>query len=801
MRTFLLATCAIGVATCPGLAFAQSTARSTAAQASASADEPQEGVADIVVTAQRRAENLQRVPIAVTAINAARLETLGVRSVADIAKFTPSLSLDPSPSSPAFGSILNLRGQATTGGILQLEPTVGVYLDGVYMPGQGGFSAGNVLDVAQIEVLKGPQGTLYGRNTTGGAISITTAQPTDEFEGRVNAGIGNFGRRELNGVINIPLAEGLSTRFVAGYTNDDGFVRDLRSGQRLGNAESFVARGTLKAEMGAVTAVVRGDYTHAKGNGAPWQPVGILPNSPAATEYAAQKNGAAFTTPFFLFNTPVASGGCGRLTSTSPACLTAAQTFGALLAAAPGQAASEQGAGKAPNVLDRAFSSPGKSDVQFGGVSLDLSTDVGAVTLRSITGLRWLDNIVESDLDGLPQNILFSPNHQYARTFSQELQAFGKAIDNRLDYILGAYYYRMTGYEYNFARALPTINPNNPNTLLNDLGTKSWSVFGQTTFSLTDKLDVTGGLRYTDDRKTEVSRSFNPGGCQVPVADRINGACLGRFRAEADNFSYLVRVTYKPSDDLLFYAVHSTGFKGGGISAGSAAPGSYDPFLPEKAKNYEVGFKADLLDRKLRVNGAGFYVDYSDLQRSVVTVNASGAPVTRVTNAANARIQGLEAEVTVQPISHFTIVMTGSYTDAKYKKYITGVGATARDLSDRKFQGVSKWRGSISGNFRVLDGPTEVDLSGNYSYRSRFNVYEDASRNDPADHFQDGFGLAGARLTANHAATRTQVALWAQNIFDKRYRAASSDLSDTLGVNVSITGTPRTYGLSVTQQF
>ncbi|MDP3676320.1 MAG: TonB-dependent receptor [Novosphingobium sp.] len=827
MRAFLLTTCAIAAVSCPGLALAQSSSGPTTGQApvgdqtatpsgvpieaasgtdapaepAPGADEAQEGIQDIVVTAQRRSENLQRVPIAVTALNGDRLEQLGVRSVADIAKFTPSLSLDPSPSSPAFGSILNLRGQATTGGILQLEPTIGVYLDGVYMPGQGGVAAGGVLDVARIEVLKGPQGTLYGRNTTGGAISITTAQPTDEFEGRVSAGVGNFGHKELSGVINVPLAEGLSTRFVGGFTDDDGFIRNLPSGDKLGNARSYIARGTIKAEMGGVTALLRGDLTQAKGNGVPWQHVGLLPNSPGATEYAAQKNGAAFTTPFFFFNRPVASGGCGRLTTTSPACLTAAQTFGALIAAAPAQALTEAGAGKAPNTRDKALTSPGLSNVKFGGVSLDLTTDVGAVTLRSITGMRWLKNIVESDLDGLPQNILFSPNRQFARTFSQELQALGKTFDNRLEYILGAYYYHLDGYERNRAVALPTLNPNNPNTLLNDLGTKSWSVFGQATFALTDQLDVTGGLRYTDDEKTEVSRSFNPGGCQVPVADRIGGNCLGRFKANASNVSYLARLTYKPTDDLLFYAVHSTGFKGGGISAGSAAAGSYDPFRPEKVKNYEAGFKADLLDRKLRVNGAVYHVDYSELQRSIVTTNANGSPVTRVTNAADARIRGAEMEVTVQPISPVTIVMTGSYTDGQYGTYISGTGATARDLSDRKFQGVSKWRGSISGNVRVLDGPTEVDLSANYAYRSRFNVYEDVSLSNPDDHFQDGYGLAGARLTVNYTPTDTEVALWAQNIFDKRYRSAVTDLSDALGTNISLTGTPRTYGVSVTQRF
>jgi iron complex outermembrane receptor protein len=779
---------------------------SNTAFAQAPADDQQSaesanGVADIVVTAQRKSESLQDVPIAITAIDSARLQELGVRSVADIAKFTPSLSLDPPTSSPSFGAVLNLRGQATGNTILQQEPTVGVYLDGVYMPGQGGVNAGTVLDIARIEVLKGPQGTLYGRNTTGGAISITTAQPTDAFEGRVSGGIGNYGNRELNGVINVPLGEDVAARFVGGYSNGDGFARELRSGKRLGNAESFVARGTLKAETGGLTAILRGDYTQGKGGGAPWQLVGMLPNSPAATEYAAQKNGAAFTTPFFFFNTPVARGGCGGLPTTSAACLTAVQTFGALLAAAPAQALAEQGSGKAPNTLDKAYTNPTLSDIKLGGISLDLTGDVGGLTLRSISGVRWLKNIVEGDLDALPQNLVYSPNRQYARTFSQELQALGKGLDNRLDYIVGAYYYNLDGYENNFAVALPTLNPNNPNTLLNDLETKSWSAYGQATYSLTNQLDVTGGIRYTDDKKTQTSRSFNPSGCQIPVAERIGGACFGVFHANSNNVSYLARLTYKPSNDLLFYAVHSTGFKGGGLSAGSAAAGSYDPFRPEKVNNYEVGFKSDLLDRKLRINSSAFYVDYSDLQRSIVTTNANGSPVTRVTNAASARIKGLEAEVTIQPTSAVNIVMTGSYTDAHYLKYISGTGATARDLSARPFGGVSKWRGSVSANVRVLDGPTELDLSANYAYRGRFSLYEDAQRSDPADRFQDGYGLAGARLTMHHVATDTQVALWVQNLFDKRYRAVNVDLSDTLGTNISLTGMPRTYGVVVTKKF
>lgn len=157
--------------------------------------------------------------------------------------------------------------------------------------------------------------------------------------------------------------------------------------------------------------------------------------------------------------------------------------------------------------------------------------------------------------------------------------------------------------------------------------------------------------------------------------------------------------------------------------------------------------------------------------------------------------------MTIQPSSRFSVIMTGSYTDGKYKSYISGTGPTAIDKSDQQFQGVSKWRGSISANVRLLEGPTEIDLSANYAYRSRFAVYEEARRSDPADRFQNAYGLAGARLTLNHTPTNTEVALWAQNIFDVRYRSAVTDLSDTLGTNISLTGTPRTYGVSVTQKF
>lgn len=789
MRKLLLASCAVVAMAVPGLAAAQSASNQP------QASEERSGVVDIVVTAQRREESLQDVPIAVTALGGDQLAKLNVRELSDIALFTPSLSTDPQPASPSFGSAINLRGQATTNTILQLESTVGVYLDGVYIPGQSGFSAANVQDLARVEVLKGPQGTLYGRNTTGGAISITTAAPTDKFEGKISAGAGNYGNRELTGVLNIPLGSNVASRFVATYSNDDGFIRDVVSGKHLGNAESIAIRGAIRGEFGGLTAVLRGDYTHGQGNSVPWQLSDIQSFKPAGIEYAAQKYGAAFTGPFFFFQTPVAFGGCGGVAST-PACVTAAQTFGGILAGVPAAALAEPGAGKLPNTQNKALSDPGVMDIKFGGVSLDLSKEIGTITLRSISTIRWLDNIVDQDLDGLPQDILRGANSQYARQLTQELQLQGNT--DRLDYILGAFYYKMEdGYERNITTVLPTLNPASPNMIDNSVGTKSLSAFAQATYAITDQLDFTAGLRYTDDKKMLESFSRDKLQCQIPVEDRINGTCNAKFSTGADNVSYLLRLSYQPSNDLLFYAVHSTGFKGGGLNPGSSIPGTYAPFGPEKARNYEIGFKSDLLGRKLRVNMAAYYVDYSGLQRGVVGTAPSGAPFNLISNAAKATIKGIEAEVTIAPTSRVTINMTGSYTDAGYKEYFDGV----IDRSAQTFQGVSKWRGSISGNFRLIDGPTSVDLSANYAYRSRAVLDEGDISGDPSDNFQDGYGLAGARLAVRHERSGLEVAFWAKNLFDKRYKATVTDLSDGLGYAVILAGTPRTYGFTISKAF
>jgi len=286
--------------------------------------------------------------------------------------------------------------------------------------------------------------------------------------------------------------------------------------------------------------------------------------------------------------------------------------------------------------------------------------------------------------------------------------------------------------------------------------------------------------------------------CQVPVGDIIPGEiCAGQFEADSTNLSYLARLTYRPTDYVMLYAVHSTGFKGGGINTGSSIPGSFSDFGPEKVKNYEIGLKSEFLDRALVVNLAGYWVDYSGLQRAVVQVAPSGAPFTQIRNAASARIRGLEAEITIEPTSRLSFILTGSYTDAQYLEYMSG----GVDKSDFDFQHVSPWRGSASMNYRLIEGPTQVDLSADYSYRSRYNQYEETLLSPDSHRYQDGYGLMNARLAVTHEATDTELAFWVQNLFDTRYRAVNTALYDTLGFNVTITGSPRTYGLTATQRF
>ncbi|WP_022684140.1 TonB-dependent receptor [Sphingobium bisphenolivorans] len=739
----------------------------------ATAQEAQSGVgiADIVVTAQRKSEAAQNVPIAITALSGERLEQLGVRSLSDVSRVTPGMNTDPAAASPVFGALVSMRGMQTGNTVLRLDPAVGVYLDDVFLPSTLGFALGNILDVDRVEVLKGPQGTLYGRNTTGGAISITSAAPTDEFEGQVGASIGNFGHRSINAVVNLPLGEGLNSRFVGGFTNEDGFQRDLISGDKLGNAKSYVFRGAVRGEAGAVTATVRGDYSRGTSNGSAYQLIGVFPNTSFARQFAAQRR------------VPLAN--------------------------VPALAALEPGAGVPPNTRDRAYSTRQDDRVKTAGISLDVSLDLGGATLRSITAHRWIRKADIQDLDGTSVDGLLASNDQSLKQFTQEFQLLGNAVDDRLDYIVGAYYYTTSGFDNNDSISLPALNPRNPNRIRNDLSAESLSGFGQATFQFTDQLAVTGGLRYTKEKKGQVSRNTDGAGCQIPVADRINGTCLARFSVEASNLSYLMRASYKPTPDILTYVTYSTGFKGGGINNGTVRPGSFSSYRPEKVRSLEAGVKSDWFDRKLRINLAAYYSKYTDLQRSVTTVDpASGAVFSTIRNAAGSTIKGAEVEITLAPSSRLTINATGSLVDAKYTRYFAEVGRNPTtgavilsDLSDKTFQNTPKWRGSLSASYLVIDGPTQLMASGDYSYKSANDLDEDAMSSPRNWHVQEGYGLANGRLTLTHSATSTEVALWMRNIFNKRYRTVVIDLADSLGLNVSLTGVPRTFGASVTQRF
>lgn len=716
--------------------FAASTALAGGATAARAQDSGsvEGGLEEITVTARKQAENLQSTPISITAFSTERLEAQGITQISRIQDFTPNLTFAniPSNSGIASNAAVYIRGIGQNDFAPTVEPGVGIYIDGVYL----GRTAGGVfdlIDVASVEVLRGPQGTLFGRNTIGGAINLTTIQPDDQVRAKFDVKYGTDDLVNVRAMVSGPLADGLYAKVSGGISRQDGFVDAPALGVTFGNKDTQTIRGALRfAPTGSPLEItLAGDYTRDKSHGAPVVVTGIDPTASGS---------------FVTLQNLIASGLTNPASCLAPAAITNTACYNQRLYSRDTNYATGE-----------TF-----SDLELWSASLTVSYDVtDTMQLKSITALRRINGTFAQDRDGSNLDINYVYDEFTQKQFSQEFQVVGKAFEDRLSYVGGLYFFKEKGQD---------INPIDFLVVHAQSGGyydyKNWAAFLQLGYEIVDGLTLTGGIRYTDDKKSYLPDQYVISTLEpflsIPPGTRI--VPYEWADAKVKKWTPMVNLSWQATPDLMLYGSFSQGFKGGGYTQRIFPPeASLPSFRPETVDSYEAGFKLMALDNVLRLNGAAFYTDYNDMQLLVADASRVGP---FITNAGKARIQGFELETNLAPGSGLRLNAAVGLTDAKFKDLDSGVqGLTL----DSKFVFVSKW--TISGS-----AEKEIDLATagtvtphlDWSYRSGF--YTNANGINTPELYQPGYSVFNGNIRWQDEDKHLSLTFGVDNIGDKKFR-------------------------------
>jgi iron complex outermembrane recepter protein len=621
------------------------------------AAEEEGGIQDIIVTAQRRSESVQDVPIAISAFSSEQLAAQGVTNTLQLGQYIPNLfAINNTGLGSANGYYL--RGLGNTESIATFDPPVGTYVDDIYLSRQNANNL-SFLDVERIEVLRGPQGTLFGRNTTGGAISIIMREPGTEIGGYVEAGYGRYDRKMVRASIDLPIGDVLGIK-ISGYSQrDDGYVKNVTTGQRINDDDGYGARLGLKLKLGERSSW-KGSVSH------------LVSNSENILN--------------FLCN-PAAPADCkGRFATTG---LIEAKSISPATYNLPisGRKANFGLGNRTQNTLVT-------SNLQFGLTDdIDLNLITGIVNLDQEFALDFADG------RGLPNiAVPIQPVRGYTRggfsifndgahnQFTQEVKLSGKL--GAVDFVGGFFYIKeknKTDLADVFSIAtLPfppfSAVPGGFALLLGDRTlrntTEAYAGYLQADVSLSDTIKLTAGIRYTDEEK-KFSINDNRASCNDGT---VEATCISNVNMRAANGVLIPRtqkaklwtprfaVNYKPNDDMLIFASATRGFKSGGWNArATASAGQLLPFSPEKVWSYEAGIKSDLFDRRVRANLTIYYQDTSDLQTPSALVAANGSVTFITRNFADYVNKGAELELTFQPTDGLNMFLNVGYQDDKYK--------------------------------------------------------------------------------------------------------------------------------------
>jgi iron complex outermembrane receptor protein len=752
-------------------------------------------IEEIIVTAQRREQSLQETPIAITALTGQDLEARTTFDLSDVGEYVPNLdfSTGTQSSRSSFVSAVFIRGVGQTDFIVTTDPAVGIYVDGVYY-GRTTGGVVDMLDIQRVEVLRGPQGTLFGKNTIGGALNVVSAPVGKEFGGAAEVTVGNFGRTNFRGDLNIPLTDTLGGRLAVSIKKSDGYGKrlDFATGKetaKLGEDDSQSARGRLRwTPSDDVEANLAVDYTRIR---EPQVPDDIVTIDPTAGLLGLWNGlvGVPLGTPY------------------TPQYLT-------------------------DDDYTSYATGPNTANLDNWGASLNIAWNIGELTLRSITAYRSMDALFENDGDGSPVRVLGSDKVDLDQDqFSQEFHLLGKAFDDKLDWLAGLYYLHESANEFTHAYVMPGIfqsleaipfllgpagpigpcpppdvvptlpvpgplgcagNPNNvfldlDFSGINDITVENYAAFLHGTYDFTDHWSLTAGARYTHEKKTHdiVYGRVNSGYVIAPP---------GTVREDSwDVVTPKAGVNYKFSDSAMAYLSASRGFRSGGYNGRPFYRDAVRPFDPEYVWSYEAGLKSEWLDRRLIANLAVYYNDYTNMQLTANVATSDGNVAVITENAGQAEIKGFELELHARPVPQLDLIAGIGYTDAEFTEVDPGATIT----EDSTFLKTPEWDINVGGEYRIPIGAASLALRADYNWRSDW--YNDTA-NTPNLH-QPDVGILNARLTFESAEQTWAVAAYGTNLTDEHYITGGVGGAAAIGFDEVQYARPREYGVTLRYSF
>ena len=769
----------------------------------------------IVVTAQKRAENVQDVPISIAAFTGETLEKNNVVNIDGLARVTPNFNAAKGAQTSYLR--LSIRGIGAASNTT-VEPSVAVFLDGAYVPRVGAVIS-SMLDMESVEVLRGPQGTLFGRNASVGAVSFHTARPKfGDFSGETTGEIGNGDRYKASGYINVPVGENAAFRFAGSQQWFKGYWHNDLDDTHVGGTDDTILRGSFRAERGPVEWIFRADYAKLNGDGA----------------------------TNIDFDRSSVSDGQWTVFST--------------ILGAPDTDLND-------NDMNQ-FLTADVDDKQW-GVNSNLSFDVGGgSTIRLINNYRdWSNEQLDGDVIFTPTPILSRTGTFDSKSQNHELQFISPAekwLDGRLDLVAGLYYFHekyRQGERLHMNSKFCTIAPAPAKPLCNAFlaangGTKedatvqdvhqtvdSYAAYAQANFHFTDQLFATVGGRYSKDKKEgSYNQLTNPLLANVRAAETLEFPDI-----DDEKFTYRLGLNYEPNQDVLLFGTYSTGYKSAGYNSGAGSPSlttiavvppTVPPtfeFRPERrvfgretTENWELGAKTSWLDHKLTLNLTFYRMNVKGFQDRAF----DGTSFT-VRNAGNLRHQGFEFDGVAKPLRNLSLFASVAYLDSEFTDYpnaagLPGCAPTAagiplvcqslpnqgqrQDLEGKAATFAPKWSGRVGFDWTGDFGSGySWDLNSNLSFVSKQfgGLVNDANPQTVID----GYALLGARATVNGPGDRWSVSLFGNNLLNKQYEAGNlyQFLGTNLGLNNGVfTGStavrrlhadPRTYGVAATFRF
>ena len=693
---------------------------------------------EVLVTAQKRTQSVQEVPISITALSGDFIDRKNILGVSDLENFTPGLRV---PQQDAGKTFLRIRGVGSRKFDVGSEGSVGVFIDEVYIPRFSGADVG-LLDLARVEVLKGPQGTIFGRNTAAGAISIVTQAPTQEFEAFIEAGAGNKDSHLVRGSVSGSVTDELSMRLAFGQSEEGGFQTNTNTGNSDDRTTTMIRLAALYEASDTLSIQTTVQYSEREQNALLQRNIATLPEGGALPLFASP-----LIVPITVNN----------------------------------------------DLRDYPMNHDGEIDNDALFVSVKIEKEFEDVSLVSITGYQDNEMFLLQDFEGSDANVGLVIFDEESDTFSQEFRLVGA------NWLAGVYYYEddaFSDYRFNWfedsLQSLVTggrldITDNAPI----DVNTTSWAAFGEYTFELNDKLSLTVGGRYSEDEKdfTLAGETNQPGLPVVVLPYSFSD------KEKWDSFDPKVSVSYQMADDLLIYASYNEGYKAGGVQFTAINQTLAEAvFDPEELAAFELGLKSDLLENTLRLNASVFYYDYEGLQVQRVDVALSGGIPAAVTqNAAESEVTGLEFDLTWLPTESLEVRLAYAYLDAEYKDFI---GTGGQDFSGNPLPVSPENTVLLSMEYNtMLAGDWGLVVGTDWTWVDDYNF--DVTDDDPFAQ-QEAYTVGGARLALVSPSESVTISAFVQNMTDEEFFSQATRRASEVIASI---GEGRRYGVRVRYNF